>query len=65
MRRKLFTRFFIFAIFLFSTLNSYGQADCGCTNCPVAITDNGNFDAEIFIQNSEKRAHKIINFVGT
>ncbi|MDB2697575.1 PKD domain-containing protein [Crocinitomicaceae bacterium] len=52
MRRKLFTRFFIFAIFLFSTLNSYGQADCGCTNCPVAITDNGNFDAEIFIQNS-------------
>ncbi len=25
---------------------------CGCTNCPVAITDNGNFDANIFIQNT-------------
>jgi gliding motility-associated-like protein len=28
------------------------QVDCGCTNCPVAITDNGNFNANIFIQNT-------------
>lgn len=34
-------------------ISTVGNAqDCGCTNCPVAITDNGNFDAEIFIQNS-------------
>lgn len=28
------------------------QVDCGCTNCPVAITDNGNFNANIFLQNT-------------
>lgn len=43
--------FYIITIALFP-LFSTAQVDCGCTNCPVSITDNGNFDANIFIENS-------------
>ncbi|PHR43695.1 MAG: hypothetical protein COA32_15690, partial [Fluviicola sp.] len=49
---KLFKRLLTFVLFISISHFSFTQADCGCTNCPVAITDNGNFDAEIFIQNT-------------
>lgn len=48
MKKKIF--YTILAAFL--PLFSNAQVDCGCTNCPVSITDNGNFDANIFIENS-------------
>lgn len=31
---------------------SFGQGNCDCTNCPVTITDNNNFDGELYIQNT-------------
>lgn len=44
----------LFALIAFFSLGftTFSQNNCGCTNCPVAITDNGNFNAEIFIQNT-------------
>ncbi|MEX1000889.1 MAG: gliding motility-associated C-terminal domain-containing protein [Crocinitomicaceae bacterium] len=44
----------ILSLILLLSINYFAiaQTSCGCTNCPVAITDNGNFDANIFIQNT-------------
>lgn len=39
--------------FIFIAGTAYSQvANCDCTNCPVAITDNGNFNGNIFVQNT-------------
>src|SRR3989338_6775747 len=48
--RKQLTLLLVFFAFAFQALAQ--PVDCGYTNCPVAITDNGNFTANIYIQNT-------------
>ncbi len=51
--KKIFYSFICSLLFLSYGIQANAQVNnCDCTNCPVAITDNGNFNGNIFVQNT-------------